>query len=372
MGAAMESNARYRFLITGGGGYVGFHIALKLVQFKHQVVLLDLNHPHRTWAKYRIEDSSQHEIIHTSNGSMKFVKGDIRDRDLLMTATENIDCVIHTVSYGMSGREQMEPYWDLVEDINVNGTRCVIDACLRNQVRGLVYTSTYNVIFGGQTILNGDESLPYFPLHRHPDHYSKTKSIAEQLVLAHSGKGNFQSVALRLNGIFGPGEMRHIPRIINNIRSGVVSLGACKDEHGGVTDFINIENVVQGHVKAGLKLCESEPKIGGNAYFLSNGKPINTVDFIQPLIKHYNKPLPRVQVPMWLMSLIVALLEFIYRWVYKIFDFQPLLTRAEFFKSSITHYCSIEKARRDFDYVPTRPNDMSDIINYISANSKVS
>ena len=266
----------------------------------------------------------------------------------------------------------MEPYWDLVEDINVNGTRCVIDACLRNQVRGLVYTSTYNVVFGGQTILNGDESLPYFPLHRHPDHYSKTKSIAEQLVLAHSGKGNFQSVALRLNGIFGPGEMRHIPRIINNIRSGVVSLGACKDEHGGVTDFINIENVVQGHVKAGLKLCESEPKIGGNAYFLSNGKPINTVDFIQPLIKHYNKPLPRVQVPMWLMSLIVALLEFIYRWVYKIFDFQPLLTRAEFFKSSITHYCSIEKARRDFDYVPTRPNDMSDIINYISANSKVS
>merc|ERR1712137_331700 len=168
------------------------------------------------------------------------------------------------------------------------------------------------------------------------DHYSKTKSIAEQLVLAHSGKGNFQSGALRLNGIFGPGEMRHIPRIINNIRSGVVSLGACKDEHGGVTDFIN------------------------------------TVDFIQPLIKHYNKPLPRVQVPMWLMSLIVALLEFIYRWVYKIFDFQPLLTRAEFFKSSITHYCSIEKARRDFDYVPTRPNDMSDIINYISANSKVS
>merc|ERR1712137_254974 len=86
---------------TGGGGHVGFHIALKLVQFKHQVVLLDLNHPHRTWAKYHIEDSSQHEIIHTSNGSMKFVKGDIRDRDLLMTATENIDCVIHTVVWNV-------------------------------------------------------------------------------------------------------------------------------------------------------------------------------------------------------------------------------------------------------------------------------
>ena len=76
---------------------------------------------------------------------------------------------VKSVSYGMSGREQMEPYWDLVEDINVNGTRYVIDACIRNRVRGLVYTSTYNVVFGGQTIINGDESLPYFPLHRHSD-----------------------------------------------------------------------------------------------------------------------------------------------------------------------------------------------------------
>jgi len=366
----MESNARYRFLITGGGGYVGFHIALKLVQFKHQVVLLDLNHPHRTWAKYHIEDSSQHEIIHTSNGSMKFVKGDIRDRDLLMTATENIDCVIHTVSYGMSGREQMEPYWDLVEDINVNGTRCVIDACLRNQVRGLVYTSTYNVVFGGQTILNGDESLPYFPLHRHPDHYSKTKSIAEQLVLAHSGKGNFQSVALRLNGIFGPGEMRHIPRIISNIKSGLVSFFYYRDEHGSITDFINIENVVQGHVKAGLKLCESEPKIGGNAYFLSDGAPVNPIDYIQPLMEHFNVPFPRMQFPLWLVLLFTIILEMIYKLIYKYINFQPLITRNEFYKSSITHYCSIEKARRDLDYIPIRPNDMTDIIAQLSVDRK--
>ena len=268
----------------------------------------------------------------------------------------------------MSGREQMEPYWDLVEDINVNGTRYVIDACIRNRVRGLVYTSTYNVVFGGQTIINGDESLPYFPLHRHPDNYSKTKSIAEQLVLANSGKDNFRTVALRLNGIFGPGEMRHIPRIINNIKSGIVSLGYCKDEHGGITDFINIHNVVQGHIKAALKLCEPDPKIGGNAYFLSNGKPVNTIEFIQPLIEHFNKTPPKVLVPLWFMSLIVAILEFFYKWIYKYFDFQPLLSRAEFYKSSITHYCSIEKARQDFDYNPTRPNDMSDILAYLSEN----
>jgi len=366
----MESNRQYRFLVTGGGGYVGFHIALKLVELGHQVVLYDLNYPHQNWAEYQLQETSQQQSIQTSYGSMQFIQGDIRNRDLLLTATEKIDCVIHTVSYGMSGREQMEPYWDLVEDINVNGTRCVIDACIRNQVRGLVYTSTYNVVFGGQKIINGDESLPYFPMHRHCDNYSKTKSMAEQLVLANSGKGNFRSVALRLNGIFGPGEMRHIPRIINNIKSGLVSFFYFKDEYGSITDFISIENVVQGHVKAALKLCKPDSIIGGNAYFLSDGKPIHPIDYIQPLMEHLNAPMPKIQFPIWLVLFFIMVLEFFYKLVHKYFDFQPILTRNEFNKSSITHYCSIEKARKDLDYIPTRPNDISDILADLSDQHK--
>ena len=82
----------------------------------------------------------------------------------------------------MSGREQLAPFHDMIEDVNVNGTRQIIEACCANKVKGLVYTSTYNVVFGGQVIINGDESLPYFPLHRHVDYYSQTKAIAEKMV----------------------------------------------------------------------------------------------------------------------------------------------------------------------------------------------
>ena len=51
----------------------------------------------------------------------------------------------------------------------------------------LVYCSTYNVVFGGQPIVCGDETLPYYPPHRHPDTYSRTKALAEQAVLAANG-----------------------------------------------------------------------------------------------------------------------------------------------------------------------------------------
>ena len=270
----------------------------------------------------------------------------------------------------MSGREQTEPYWDLMEDININGTRNVIEASVQNGVRGMVYTSTYNVVFGGQSIINGDESLPYYPLHRYVDHYSRTKSIAEQLVLANNGKGNFRSCALRLNGVFGRGEERHLPRTINYIRTGVISFCYFPDEHGSIVDFITIDNVVQGHVKAALKLCEPDSKLGGNAYFLSDGKPVNVIEFLRPIIEHLDKPLPKFRMPIWIMFFLAFVLEFIYKLVYKFFDFQPLLTRCEVYKSGVTHYFSIEKARRDFDYNPTRPNDLSEVIADLPENSK--
>jgi len=88
----------------------------------------------------------------------------------------------------------------------------------------LVYTSTYNVVFGGQEIHDGDSSLPYLPSSRHVDHYSRTKAIAEQDVLRASGRGlegkgvqggrRFKTCALRCAGIYGEGEQRHLPRIV--------------------------------------------------------------------------------------------------------------------------------------------------------------
>lgn len=90
----------------------------------------------------------------------------------------------------MSGMEQVVSQWDKTELINVTGTENVIKACKMAGVRGLVYTSSYNMVFGGQEIINGDDSLPYFPLHKHVDHYSGTTAIAERLVLSSDARNS--------------------------------------------------------------------------------------------------------------------------------------------------------------------------------------
>lgn len=267
----------------------------------------------------------------------------------------------------MSGREQMPPYFDKVEDVNINGTKNVIEACVLNKCLGLVYTSTYNVVFGGQPILGGDETLPYFPLHRHVDHYSRTKSIAEQLVLTSNGRGQLQTCALRLAGVIGKGESRHLPRVIGPISKGLVRFNYF-DKHGGLVDFIGLENVVEGHVKAALKII-GNTNVGGQAFFLSDGKPINNLEYFRPIFEHFKRPFPTLRLPMCLMYTLVFIIHFLYSLLYRFFDFTPFLTPAELYKTGVTHYFSIEKARKLLGYEPVKPNDLSDVVNSLSYRS---
>jgi nucleoside-diphosphate-sugar epimerase len=110
------------FLITGGAGYIGFHVGLQLLQLKHKVILLDINYPNKKWDS-NLEFSpngngEELEDISCSYGTMKFVKGnfrysncvnrrktnhifvliigDVRDINILLRATQGVTCVIHT------------------------------------------------------------------------------------------------------------------------------------------------------------------------------------------------------------------------------------------------------------------------------------
>ncbi|KAK3859490.1 hypothetical protein Pcinc_034402 [Petrolisthes cinctipes] len=185
-----------RVVVTGGGGYVGYHVGWVLSKGGHHVTLLDLTPPDPEWqvtAPLALHDALTKgfwgkEVV--SAGPLEYVKGSVTCPGDLDTAFKGATGVIHTASCGVSGRQQLSPHDALVEEINVGGTREVIAAALRAQVRALVYTSTYNVVFGGEEIQGGDETMPTYPLHAHTDHYSRTKTVAEMLVLMADGKSS--------------------------------------------------------------------------------------------------------------------------------------------------------------------------------------
>lgn len=114
------------------------------------------------------------------------ISGDITDKQDVQKALRGADCVFHLASYGMSGKEMLQ--YRRVDEVNINGTCHIIDACLEHQIKRLVYVSTCNVVYGGKEIVNGNENLPYFPVDDHVDPYGRSKSIAEQLVLKSNGR----------------------------------------------------------------------------------------------------------------------------------------------------------------------------------------
>eukprot|EP00057_Strongylocentrotus_purpuratus_P005680 XP_003731543.1 PREDICTED: short-chain dehydrogenase/reductase family 42E member 1 [Strongylocentrotus purpuratus] len=142
----VESFGGQQVLVTGGAGFVGVHLGRALHLLGSKVTLFDKAKP--------LEDYDP---------DIKVVQGDIRDRELLEKLCEGVDCVFHIASYGMSGREMMKAS-DFIESINVGGTENIVEACIKQNVPRLVYTSTHNVVFAGQDIENGDESLPLLPL----------------------------------------------------------------------------------------------------------------------------------------------------------------------------------------------------------------
>lgn len=329
-------------LITGGCGYFGHRLATTLQRNGLRVTLFDTAPPSQELPE-----------------NVTFVQGDVRHFAQVEKAVKNVDCVFHIASYGMSGREQLN--WQLIEAVNIQGTQNILKACTVHGVSRLVYTSTFNVVFGGQVIENGDESLPYLPLHLHPDHYSRTKSLAEMAVLKANGTalcngfGVLRTCALRPAGIYGPGEQRHLPRIVNYIEKGIFKFVYGKPT--SLVEFVHVDNLVSAHILAAEALmAEKQHRAAGQAYFISDGQPVNNFEFFRPLVEGLGYSFPKLRLPVTLIYYIAFLTEMIHYVIGPFYNFQPLLTRTEVYKTGVTHYFSMAKAMSELGYKPQKYN----------------
>ncbi|XP_078165407.1 uncharacterized protein LOC144560123 [Carex rostrata] len=344
-----------RFVVTGGMGYVGATLCLELVRRgAAEVRSFDLRRS-SSWASILLD------------AGVRCIHGDVISKDNVERAFSGVDCVFHLASFGMSGKEMVQTR--RVENVNIKGTCNVLDACHEAGVKMLVYVSTYNVVFGGQKIVNGDESMDYFPIDAHVDPYGRTKSVAEQLVLKNNGRPSksetescLYTCAIRPGAIYGPGEERHLPRILSLAKVGLL-LFKIGDE-SIKTDWVYVENLVHAIILAGTGLSdempgkEGKPIAAGEAYFISDGLPVNTFEFlIHPLLESLEYHVPKITLGVPLLLFISRIFLFIYTTVLSPFLHlrcvpQPLLLPAEVYKVGITHHFSIQKARKELGYTP--------------------
>lgn len=276
-----------------------------------------------------------------------FRLGSITDEEALVQSLASFvpDVVVHIASWGMSGSPMLSRR---CRDINVGGTETLLRAMVRVGVRDLIYTSSYNVVYGGVELDGLDESsTSYFPLDQHTDMYSRTKAEAEQLVLSANGSNGLHTCALRPAAIYGEGEQRHFPRIIQHIDSGIFAfrIGQAK------VDWVHIDNLTEAYVRTiEAMLSAGSPSSApcGHAYFISDGTPIDNFEFLRPLCEARGASYPSLILPVGLVLVVARIFELLYF----AFGLEPFLTRAEVYKVGVTHNFKIDEARRDLNYKP--------------------
>lgn len=310
-------------LVTGGGGFVGKALCLRLKRDGHRVISLARgNYPELQQAGI---ECVQADLSSNPKSYERHFAG--------------VDVVFHTASkVDMWGR-----YKDFLA-ANVIGTRNVIECCRKHGVKRLVYTSSPSVIADGHDHRGIGESYPY-PA-RHAAYYPATKAIAEREVLA-ANDANLFTVALRPHLIWGPGDRHFVPAILDRARAGrMVRIGQGQN----VVDLCYIDDCVEAHVLAMQRLLDN-PQVRGQAYFITQGDPVKFWEWVDKVLVANGLPKITRSVPKGVAFSLAWIFEGISRlcpWQMK-----PLFTRFLVSQMTCDHWFSIEKARRELGYKPS-------------------
>jgi nucleoside-diphosphate-sugar epimerase len=233
----MPEKATSRVLIVGGCGFVGKSLA-KALRISYRVFLMDIDDAIRN------HDLDSIEGTDISKG-LFFISGDMTKRADVEYAVSlaKPDLVVCLAGYGMSGSAMLD--FKKCYDINYHGILNLIEVCKDFNICRLIYTSTYNVIYGGQRIDHGDESMDYYPIHKHTDGYSASKAEADRAVLKANNtltaNGScFITSVIRPAAIYGEEEQRHFPRIVR-----IMDLGLFLFRIGQpLVDWVHVDNLV--------------------------------------------------------------------------------------------------------------------------------
>jgi len=271
-----------KILLTGGTGYIGSHTAVKLLQRKDDVVIID-----------NLSNSSEKAVekIELLGGkSLDFYKVDIRNIDQMEEVFKKhaFDACIHFAGLKAVG-ESVEKPLDYYEN-NVYGTINLLRLCAKYSVKHFVFSSSATV-YGDPAYVPVDELAPLSSTNP----YGETKLIIEMLLkdFFNSNKNvnvallrYFNPVGAHPSGEIGEnplGKPNNLMPIIMKVASGqmpklqVFGNDYPTPDGTGVRDYIHVEDLAQGHL---LALDKLEKDGGLRIYNLGTGKGYSVLEII--------------------------------------------------------------------------------------------
>jgi UDP-glucuronate 4-epimerase len=269
-----------RILITGVNGFIGCHLAAKLVKNDYDVIGLDyFNSSAPNWLKK----------IRSEYASVKTLACDICDLESLRVIFKEFrpEVVVHLASKtGVAEAEQDKVVYN---NINISGLINIITVCRDTEVKHLVYASSSSVYGNYEGSVN--EATLLNPI----GHYGVTKVIAENLLMDYYKLCSANITVVRPFTVFGPmGRPDMAPWIFSDaiINGRVINL-----HHGSSRDFTYIDDLVKGfHGIIERRLS------GFNTINIASGKPYKTSALINELslVLKFNPKIEIVELPAYM------------------------------------------------------------------------
>jgi nucleoside-diphosphate-sugar epimerase len=272
------------YLVTGGAGFIGSHIAEALLKEGHRVRILD------NFSTGRRENIRSIEAVAFSN--LEVIEDDVRDRKACDLAVAGMDFVFHEAAQISVPESINDP--ETTQEINMGGTLNMLSACRRAGTKRLVLASS--------TAIYGDSPIEKDSLKPKKEHwvpnplspYALSKLVGEYYCRLFSKVYQMPAVALRYFNVFGPRQDPNseyaavIPKFIERLLQDTppVIYGDGKQSR----DFIFVGDVVQANLKAARR-----PGIEGEVFNVASGRSITLLQ----LLGHLNKILRSAQIPVF-------------------------------------------------------------------------
>jgi nucleoside-diphosphate-sugar epimerase len=259
-----------RVLVAGGAGFIGSHIAEKLVDQGTEVTVLDNLY---TGLLENMENCSR-------SRKFRFVRGDVRNLKVVKRLVKDVDAVFNEAAVVSVSRSLEDPL--LANEVNVGGTLNLLKASLDSGVRRYVQASSASV-YGNAETLPVDETLPLNPVSP----YAVAELAAENYARVFYRAYGLETVCLRYFNVYGPRQTFSAYSGATTIFLNKLSRGQRPVIFGDgeqTRDFVYVEDVVEANM-----LALNSAKAVGEALNIGTGIPHTVNELVQRLQEKLGK-----------------------------------------------------------------------------------
>jgi UDP-glucose 4-epimerase len=228
-----------KILVIGGAGFIGSHVVAELLKENVESVVIYDNFARGCLDNIKESLKDKRCIIYPHGG-------DIRDTDILNEAMKGVDYVFHLAAMWLL---HCKDFPRTAFEVNIQGTFNVLEACVKNGIKKLIYSSSASV-YGDAIEVPMKESHPF----NNKNFYGATKISGEAMCTAFNDRYGLEVIGLRYMNVYGPGQDQYaaytgvIPIMLNKIDQNEVPV--IYGDGTQAYDFIYVEDVALCNILA--------------------------------------------------------------------------------------------------------------------------